>query len=87
MKIADWHRIMKPGTIIRAIPDPRLSQWVGPAKARIDGYASLESYKEHVRLMQQRAQGGLNDLGGELGDIVRMPLGDRPDRSLTCSRS
>ena len=86
MKIADWHRIMKPGTIIRAIPDPRLSQRVGPAKAKIDGQASLESYKEHVRLMQRRADGCLDDLGGELGDIVRMPLGDHPDRGLTCSR-
>ena len=82
MKIADWHRIMQPGAIIRAIPDPRLSLRVGPAHGRIDGPSSFRSYKEHARLM---SSGGNPDLlGDELGDIVRMPLGNHPERGLTC---
>ena len=88
MKIADWHRIMQPGAIIRAIPDPRLSLRVGPAHGRIDGPSSFRSYKEHARLMTAMSQGSrpaeIEDV--ELANIMCMPLGNHPKRGLTCSR-
>ena len=90
MKTADWDRIMQPGAIIRAIPDPRLSLRVGPYDnwrgARIDGQASFRSYKEHARLMHALTKGGcyVEDLDPELRSIALMPLGNHPERGLTC---
>ena len=85
MRIADWHRIMQPGAIIRAIPDPRLSVRVGPAHGRIDGPSSFRSYKEHAMLMTViTGDKSAALLPGEIGQIARMPLGDHPDRGLTC---
>ena len=88
MKIADWHRIMQPGAIILGECDPRLVQRVGPANARIDPKPDFIMNSEHAIFMHCLKHGikppGM--MNTELGDIMRMPLGNHPERGLTCSR-